>query len=610
MIANILVLLIIAGCIAYLYLQATLVKSFALVINAVIANIIAFAYHESLANFLISRNQMVPWAQSLSFAALFVCAFAVLQTIAARLTRRPADIGFLAERIGRVVCGILLGLTVAGSVLVAMAMAPLPNNIPYQRFDQTNPNWEKPNKNLFGADSFATGWFSTVSDGSFSGKKSFAALHPDFLDQIFLNKLKSSEGVSVFSSSKIIETPAKDAVWPAPEELKDAENKPISPKSGCNLTIARVGITNELTKYGGLFTLSQMRFICRPKNDVKNPLAGKGKSVYPVGYLKTPGKLQIKPLSEKIKIEPPDFDEKVKWIDFALFVPNDLTPVLAEFRQNGIAQLPPPIPAAQAPATVPFFQQSELAIANAELEPVSSAKIYGVELGTGNRFLAGLTLNIDDPNQWLNIQTDRSINPAQFAETKTINYVRAELIMEKPAAKEGKDKKESKPARPASTVEVFKPQAKSAAPVAKGIVGMLESPEHYKLLSLKCNNPATGAATKGSNLPVLVELSGVIHYPVGVIASGKVGDQYLCEFDYCSIITKDDPNGLAVAEDGSVTRPFPDSVWLTEQASEINEFYTLYLVRADKKIFIASVRPADSQTAARFKGGYECFVLK
>jgi hypothetical protein len=607
--SNILVVLIISGCIAYLYLKGTVVKSFAMAINAIIANIIAFAYFEVLANFLISRNQMVLWAQSLCFAVLFVCAFAVLQTIAARLTRRPADVGFLAERIGRVVCGILLGFTVSGSVLVVLAMAPLPNKYPYQRFDQTNPNWEKPHKNLFNADGFATAWFSIVSDGSFSGEKSFAALYPNFLDQIFLNKLKAAEGVSVISSDKIIEAPTKDAVWLAPEGLKDSEEKPIPPKSGCNLTIARVGITNELTKYGGLFALSQMRFICKQKNDAKNPLAGKGKSIYPVGYLKTSSKLLMKQLSDKIKIEPPDFDERIKWIDFALFVPNDFIPVLAEFRQNGIAQLPPPIPAAQAPETVPFFQQSECAITNAELELVSSAKIYGIELATGNKFLSGLTLKIDDPNQWLSIQTDRSTNPAQFAESKTINYVRAELITEKPAAKEDKDKKESKPARPASTVEVFRPQAKSAAPAAKGIAGMLELPKPYKLLSLKCNNPATGAAIKGSQLPVLVELSGVIHHPVGVIASGKVGDQYLCEFDYCSVIAKDDPNSLVIAEDGSVTKSFPDAIWLTEQVEEIYEFYTLYLVRSDKKIFITSVRPADSQTASRFKG-YECFVLR
>lgn len=607
--SNIFVLLIISGCIAYLYLRGTIVKSFVMVINAIIANITAFAYFEALANFLISRNQMVPWAQTLSFAALFICTFAVLQTIAARLTRRPTDAGLLAERIGRVVCGILLGLIVSGSILVAAAMSPLPNKYPYQRFDRTNPNWEKPHRNLFNADGFATGWFGTVSNGSFSGKKSFAALHPNFLDQIFLNKLESAEGVSVISSAKIIEAPAKDAVWPAPEGLKDSEEKPIPLKSGCNLTIARVGITNELTKYDGLFTLSQMRFICKPKNDAKNPLAGKGKGIYPVGYLKTPGRLQTKQLSDKIKIESPDFDEGVKWVDFALFVPNDFVPVLAEFGQNGIAQLPPPIPAAQAPASVPFFQQSEYSIVSAEIEPISSARIYGVELATGNKFLSGLTLKIDDPNQWISVQTDRSIKPAQFAEDKTVNYVRAELKAEGPAKDEDKDKKESKPAQPAPAREVFRPQTKTAAPQVRGIAGMLELPKPYKLLSLKCNNPATGAAIKGSQLPVLVELSGITHHPVGVIASGKVGDQYLCEFDYCSVIEKDDPNGLAIAEDGSVTKSFPDAIWLTEQAEGIYEFYVLYLVRSDKKIFITSVRPAGSQTAARLKG-YECFVLR
>ncbi len=88
--AAIAVILIILGCVAYQYLKGTFVRAFASLIAAVCASVVAFAYFEVLANVLISRNKLIPWAQPLAFALLFIVGFAVLQTIAMQLTRRPA----------------------------------------------------------------------------------------------------------------------------------------------------------------------------------------------------------------------------------------------------------------------------------------------------------------------------------------------------------------------------------------------------------------------------------------------------------------------------------------------------------------------------------------
>jgi len=188
---SLLVVLIILGCVAYQYLKGTLVKSFVVLITSICASVVAFGYFELLANVFISREIFVLWAYPLSFALLFILAFAVLQTIAAQLTRRPIDLGLLPERIGRVVCGIFLGLIVSGLLLTAAAMAPISPKYPYQRFDETSPDTENPvGKALkLNADGFVTRWFSIISGGSFSGKRSFATLHPAFLDQLFLNRL-------------------------------------------------------------------------------------------------------------------------------------------------------------------------------------------------------------------------------------------------------------------------------------------------------------------------------------------------------------------------------------------------------------------------------------
>ncbi len=365
--AGLVVVLIILGCVAYQYLKGTLVKAFAMIIITICASVVAFGYFELLANVFVSRSDnsrflsIVPWAQSISFVLLFVLTFGILQTIAALLTRQPVDLGLYAERIGRVVCGIFLGLILSGLLLTALAMSPLPNKYPYQRFDQKNPDVENPDKVLLNADGFATGWFSIISSGSFSGKKSFAVLHPSFIDQLFLNRHNVADDVSIVTSSQAIEMPRKRemaACWLADEDIEDSDGSPLQ-KSRHNLTIVRVGIKRSAVKTdarvdGGTFTLSQLRVVCKQQTSTENPLAGKGKNVYPIGYLTTTGQIQKKRLTDQIKLKRDDFDDRVKWIDFAFYVPDNFRPVLIEFKQNSIAELPPPVGSDQAPPPIPF----------------------------------------------------------------------------------------------------------------------------------------------------------------------------------------------------------------------------------------------------------------
>ena len=367
--AGLVVVLIILGCVAYQYLKGTLVKASATIIITICASVVAFGYFELLANVFVSRSDnsrflsIVPWAQSISFVLLFVLTFGILQIIAALLTRRPVDLGLYAERIGRVVCGIFLGLILSGLLLTALAMSPLPNKWPYQRFDQKNPDVENPDKVLLNADGFATGWFSIISRGSFSGKKSFAVLHPSFIDQLFLNRHKIGDDVSIITSSQAIEIPRKREMavcWLADEDIEDSDGTPLQ-KSRHNLTIVRVGIKKIAVKTdaridGGTFTFSQLRLVCKREGDAEN-LLGKGKNIYPIGYLKTTDQLQIARLNDQIKLKREDFDSRVRvrWIDFAFYVPDNFRPILVEFKQNSIAELPPLVGAEQAPPPAPFI---------------------------------------------------------------------------------------------------------------------------------------------------------------------------------------------------------------------------------------------------------------
>ncbi len=364
--ASLIILLIIAGCAAYQYLKGTLVRAFAMIIIAVCAGVVAFGYFETLAGVLVGRSTgveqsaLVLWAQSLCFILLFILTFAILQTALIFLTRQPVDLGVLPERIGRVVCGIFLGLIISGFLLTALAMAPLSNKYPYQRFDEMRPDAEKPSKVLLNADGFATGLFSMLSNGSFSAianKKSFAALHPAFLDQVFLNRHDITDEITVITDSQAIEVPTKNAAWYASEDIKDSDGNPLQ-RSGYNITIVRVGIKKAAMKQASTFTPSQLRLICKPKSDA-NRLVGEAKNAYPIGYLVAQNQIQKKKLNDEITIKRLDSREKAKWIDFGFYVPEEFVPVFVEFKLNSITEVKPPVPAEQAPPVIPFIKQTE-----------------------------------------------------------------------------------------------------------------------------------------------------------------------------------------------------------------------------------------------------------
>lgn len=384
--ASLAVVLIILGCVAYQYFRGTFVGAFATIIIAICASVAAFGFFEVLANIFISRGadsrllSLLPWAQPLCFALLFIIVFGMLQTGVMFLTRQPIDLGFLPERIGRVVCGLFLGLILAGLLLTALEMAPLPIKYPYQRFGG------KRHKVLLKANGFATGLFSIVSGGSFSGNRSFSTIHPDYLDQLYLNRLIS--GTSILTSkSPAISVPSKQAVWPAPESLNEQISQlvlqlnrqgklkdeltdesismpgPVS--SNYQPTIVRVGIKRSALSTkdeinGGAFILPQLRLICKQQGYGEGPLAGAGINIYPIGHLKAADQIQV---STEIEIERNDFEEgaREKWIDFVFCVPRDYVPVLVEFKQNSIVEIRPSaiVTADKAPPPALFTQTSK-----------------------------------------------------------------------------------------------------------------------------------------------------------------------------------------------------------------------------------------------------------
>jgi len=359
--ASLIILLIIIGFSAYLYLKSDFVRSFLIFVIIVLSSVPAFAFYEYVASFIFSSDnkkiiKLAPIAHPLCFFLLFVITAIVLLIVQNKLCKEKIILGIIAERTGRVICGFFSGLLLSGMLLVLLLMSPLPHKYPYERFSSTNPDVENPNKVLLNADGFVVGWFNIFSKGSLSGSRSFSVLHPDFLDTTFLNRLGLSKQVTIATtgSASVIEVPQEKGIWPAPEELTDDSGKPIRQKIDSIPTLVRVGLTKAVLQSGGAFTPLQLPLICKPKDEINNVYKGSAQVIYPIGYMKTPTQIEYKSLNSVIKPTQQDLDGTLKWVDFVYQVPADSVPVLLRFKSNTVLKLSKPVDASEAPEIIPF----------------------------------------------------------------------------------------------------------------------------------------------------------------------------------------------------------------------------------------------------------------
>jgi hypothetical protein len=561
-----------AGCAAFQFFKGNFVRAFATFMAALCAGIVAFGWFDQLSAILIQNDTIPLWAPALSFFGLFIIVFAVLQTLVMTLTRLPIDLGTTPERVGRIAFGLLLGYILSGTLLVTGGLAPLSAGIPYQRFDASKADLQSPQRPLLNPDGFVTGLFGITSTGSLAGSQSFAVLHSDFLNQIYLTRILNDKKVSTKTEQGTIEVPSKAAAWPA-VNLKDSSGNALPGKNGFDLISVRIGFTNRLMRVGNSFTTGQLQLLCESKGE-KQPLRASATCVYPVGYIKTAGRVAQKGPAETINLQQSDFQAGTKFIDFAFYIPTNTEPAAIIFKSKDIALVRGLVTADEAPKPVPFMQASDAAMGFAKVKAMSSAKVYGLELMSGQRLLDKATPSVSDQAQWQAMQTPQSIQPAQF-EQDQIACVRAAL------------KKLSDANQPAGE------QSENKLP------RMFKIPAGYSMLSLKCNNPTAGAAISGDELPVLLDFEGVAYYPCGVVATARIEGNMNFEVDYC-------PANLTFASNGAVAKPYPDNIWIPEKAQNVFQFYVLYLVKPGA--LIVSVRPSGAQTGAGLDGA-EMFLV-
>ena len=327
---------------AYFYLKCSTIASFSMMMLFVIASIITFTYYEPLANVFISRGYGIQWAHVGCFVLIFVLSFALLRALSDFLIgSSKIDLGNPVKIGSAVICGLISGLIISGCILIAVGLVPSQHKLMHNRFEADDPiSLNNPQKAFLNTDGFVTGLYSLISRGSLASSKSFPVLHADFLSQVHLNRTKVNDDVLPVASQDCLKIPSgagKKAVrvWDIPDHGK--------------ATVVRVGIAGGDIKSGGAgnpvtFCPAHLRMVCKESIETKTkPLAGSGKAVWPVGFLKDGKLIEIK-LGDLVPDDVKLAKSRVIWLDVVFDVPSGHEGILLEFKQNAVAELPSAVP--------------------------------------------------------------------------------------------------------------------------------------------------------------------------------------------------------------------------------------------------------------------------
>lgn len=358
--ATIIIIAIILICIAVQVLWGSLIRSFAVLVSAMLAMFIAFGFFERMAGLFINSN-IIPWkAHGAAMALLFVLTFGILVALCMKLLGEEIGMSPIVDKVGGAIIGLPTGLIVAGTVIVALSLASGSSGFPYERFSSGQPQMDNPKKSFLSADGFATGLFGLVSSGSFAGDNSFVLVRAGFNNSAGIDRIGASKGISPLAGNGSINGTV--VVRKAPPTITDADGKKLEETTGSELYLARVKMTKSVVgkKDKPDFLLGQLSLICTRKDDKAIPGTGTGICVYPVGYLKTPARLKKDSPLAVVPLADAEMEDGIKAIDFAFYIPTHLRPEMVSFKRNFVTDVAL-VNIEEAPSPVGFDKSSTTA---------------------------------------------------------------------------------------------------------------------------------------------------------------------------------------------------------------------------------------------------------
>lgn len=332
------ILIVILLTMALFHLKCSLMSSICTLWFITFSTIMAFSFYELAANLFLSRGFGIGFAHAGSFALILVLGFALLRAAGDFLIGSNIDLGSTLKTVITMTCGFLSGVIVAGNILVVMGMLPVQHALVYSRFDPEKAiSINSPKKAALNVDGFVAGLYNTISRGSFRSDKSFAVLHPNFISQNHLNRLKVNDGVLTVCARETLKIPSGKNQQPL-RRWKTIDH---------NVVLVRMGISDQDMASGGAkfksgevsFFPAQIQLIYSDDtNSTDKPFLGKVKTLYPIGFFRN-NRIEKKGLTETIKPPNNSLKKRAFWMDAVFDLPEGSKPLLLQFKQGSLVDL-------------------------------------------------------------------------------------------------------------------------------------------------------------------------------------------------------------------------------------------------------------------------------
>lgn len=304
MLFGIMMLVLVAAIAFYQYIQGFFSAMISCVL-AILAALIAVAYHEPLAEALLSKN-LPAQAHAIVLVVMFAVTYAIMRALADKLVPGNVRFVFIVDKIGAGVFGLLAAIFAVGVLVIAAQMLPfgpsiagyarLPlvdrgeisiKNMPRKFWDTKVGIWDELERDRYDSASAASmfplpfdgmvlGLTSYLSSGgSLAGERSFAQVHPDYATELFGSRLAQPFGggglryssgpddvsvSQVYTSKSVLNNPA-DIESPV---IRGNHSVAVT-SEGMIPVVARVTFSGSRTS--GMMTSAAVRLVVKGKDD-------------------------------------------------------------------------------------------------------------------------------------------------------------------------------------------------------------------------------------------------------------------------------------------------------------------------------------------------------
>ncbi|MCK5272067.1 MAG: CvpA family protein [Sedimentisphaerales bacterium] len=259
---------------------------------SLVAAVTALNYYEPLSVILNDKVGImnIGW-RGVSLLAIFVVTLFALRMTSDQLIKGNMNFPMIIDRAGSGLCALISSLTISG--MIALGLQNMPISAVILGFDRCGESLQQQesDKGFFPfGDSFVTAVMGQVSCYCLAGRDSFAHHHPDYLRELYLNRLIPDDfkGSRQEAGSDAL---AVEEMWPISSVLRDTQNnEEVTLETGESLIGVRIKLKPGQGNRGDMgtvdgdksirFSMGQIRLVGFDPDEPDKP----GYSRYPIGF--------------------------------------------------------------------------------------------------------------------------------------------------------------------------------------------------------------------------------------------------------------------------------------------------------------------------------------